>query len=113
MFPREGAQVPSPVGELRSHRLLSMENNNNNNKNNNNTPKAKWLKGSLRVGENIGGGKQPLCMGQKLMFRVHVVFSIHVHGSPSEMFGGWKSESGGTLEEFSNSEKTLRRQVIC
>ena len=25
-----------------------------------NTPKAKWLKGSPRGGENIGGGKQPL-----------------------------------------------------
>ena len=30
------------------------------------TPKAKWLKGSLRGGENIGSGKQPLCVGQKL-----------------------------------------------
>ena len=52
-------------------------------KNNNkkHTPKAKWLKGSPRVGENIGGGKQPLCMGQKLMFHVQVVFSTYVYGS--------------------------------
>ena len=47
------------------------------------------------------------------MFHVQEVFSTHVDGSRLAVFGVWKSESVGTPEDFSNSEKTVRRQVIC
>lgn len=40
-------------------------------------------------------------------------FSTRVDGSRLDVFGVWKSESVGTPEDFSNSEKTVRRQVIC